>query len=295
MSSSHFDTPHPINLVLDLYSADVRILASDRADTSVEVRPRDPDKPVDVKAAEATRVEFDEASATLSVVSRKPRNRFVGFSSKRPESIDLVIHLPAESDVRGEASLGEYSGEGVLGDVHLKNDMGEIRLAQTAAATLRSGLGEIVLAGANGAVEIRTGSGGIRVGVIDGTAHVSNGNGPISLGTVTGRAQVEAANGPMSVDRALGDITATNANGEVRIGEVVRGKATATSKNGRVEVGVREGSAAWLELSSTVGKVYNELEAAGEPGAAESVQTVEVRANTKLGDIVIRRVPRGEA
>lgn len=287
--SSSFDTPGPITLVLDLFVADVQILASDRTDTSVEVLPSNPGRPADVKAAEATRVEFDDASATLSVISRKPRSRFVSFSGKRPESIDVVVRLPSGSAVRGEASVGDFAGEGALGAVQLKSDLGDIRLAQTGDAVLRSGLGEIVLGSAIGAAEIHSGSGGIRTGVIGGTADITSSNGPVSLGTVTGRAQVKASNGPLSVDRALGDITATAANGEVRIGSVVRGKVTATSKNGRVEVGVLEGSAAWLDLDTTVGKVYNELDAAGAPDASEPVETVEVRASTKVGNIMIRR------
>jgi hypothetical protein len=96
----------------------------------------------------------------------------------------------------------------------------------------------------------------------------------------------------VSVDRALSDITAGSSNGEVRIGEVVRGKVSATSKNGGVEVGIREGSAAWLELNTGVGRVYNELATADAPAADEPVDKVEVHASTKLGDVTIRRAPR---
>jgi len=78
----------------------------------------------------------------------------------------------------------------------------------------------------------------------------------------------------------------------VRIGEVVRGKVTATSKNGYVEIGVRDGSAAWLDLNAGVGRVRNELDAADEPEAGEPVDKVEIHASTKLGEVVVRRAPR---
>ena len=39
-----FDTPEPITVTLELGVGDVRITASDRADTVVEVRPSDPAK-----------------------------------------------------------------------------------------------------------------------------------------------------------------------------------------------------------------------------------------------------------
>jgi DUF4097 and DUF4098 domain-containing protein YvlB len=292
MSLSTFDTSVPIAVVLDLYVAEVRLAASDRTDTTVEIRPGDPGKPADVKAAENTRVEYDEATRTLSVVSRKPLNRFVNFSSKRPESVAVLIELPTDSDVRGEAAIGDFDAEGALGTVVLKTDLGAIRLAETGPLNLRNGVGEITVENVNGDARIHTSSGDIRLGAVDGTADVDNSNGRVQIGLVTGTAGVKASNGSVSVERALSDISASSSNGEVRIGEVARGKVSATSKNGSVEVGVRDGSAAFLELSTGVGRVYNELATADAPEADEPVDKVEIHADTKLGDITIRRTPR---
>lgn len=291
MSSSNFNTPSPITVVLDLYVADVRFAVCDRADTIVEVRAGDPDKAADIKAAENTRVEYDDATRTLSIVTRKPRNRFVDFSNKRPESIDVVIQLPTGSHVRGEAGLGDFQSDGVLGTVALKTDLGTVRLAETGPLNLRSGVGEITVESVTGAAEVHGGSNGIRIGTVDGAANVSTGNGKVRVGLVIGPANIKAANGSVHVERALSDITAASSNGEVQIGEVVRGKVSATSKNGGVEVGVREGSAAWLELNTGVGRVYNELDSCDAPEAGEAVDKVEVHAGTKLGDVTIRRVP----
>ena len=72
----------------------------------------------------------------------------------------------------------------------------------------------------------------------------------------------------------------------------MRGEVNAATKNGRVEVGVREGSAAWLDLNSEVGRVYNELAPSAAPDVDEPVDKVEVHASTKLGDVVVRRTPR---
>jgi DUF4097 and DUF4098 domain-containing protein YvlB len=292
MSVSNFSTPSPITVTLDLYAADVRFAVADQTDTIVEVRPSNPDKGADITAAENTRVEYDEATRTLSVVSRKPRNRFVNFSTKRPESIDLLIQLPTDSDVRGEAEIGDFQSDGVLGAVMLNTKLGAVRLAETGPLDLRSDLGAITVEGVSGSAEVHGSSSDIRIGAVDGTADVSTSNGRVQVGVVTGPATVKAANGSVSVDRALSDLTAAAANGEVRIGEIVRGKVSATSKNGSVEVGVREGSAAWLELNAGVGRVYNELSPSDAPAAAEPVDKVEVHASTKLGDVTIRRAPR---
>jgi hypothetical protein len=291
MSFSNFNTPSPIAAALDLYVADVRFAVSDRTDTIVEVRPSDTNKAADVKAAENTRVEYDDATRTLSIVSRKPVSRFVNFS-KRPESIDVVIQLPTDSDVRGEAEIGDFQSDGVLGTVALKSNLGAIRLAETGPLNLRGGVGGVSVEGVSGSAEVHSSSGDIRIGAVDGTANVSTGNGKVRVGVVTGPANVKTTNGSVSVDRALTDITAASSNGEARIGEVVRGKVSATSKNGSVEVGVREGSAAWLELNTDVGRVYNELTASDAPEAGKPVDKVEVHARTKLGDVTIRRTPR---
>jgi DUF4097 and DUF4098 domain-containing protein YvlB len=274
MSRSNFNTTAPIAVTLDLYVASVRLAASDRTDTIVEVRPSDLGKAADVKAADNTRVEYDDATRTLSIVSRKPRSRFVNFSSKRPESIDVVIQLPTDSDVRGEADLGDFQSDGVLGTVALKTDLGTVELTETGPLSLRGGVGAISVEGVSGSAEVHNGSSDIRIGAVDGTADLSTGS--------------------VSVDRALSDITAANSNGEVRVGEVVRGKVSATTKNGSVEVGIREGSAARLELNTGVGRLYNELESSDAPAADEPVNKVEVYASTKLGDVSIRRAPRLE-
>ena len=292
MSLSTFETPSPITVSLDLYVADVHFAVSDRADAVVEVRPSDPDKAADVKAADNTRVEYDEATRTLSVVSRKPLNRFVNFSSKRPESVDVLIQLPSGCDVRGEAEIGDFQADGVLGSVVLKTNLGCIRLAETGPLNLRGGVGALTVEEVSGSLQVHVGSGDVRIGTVDGTADVSDSNGKVLIGLTTGPANVKTSNGSLSVERALSDITAESANGAVRIGEVVRGKVSAGSKNGSVEVGVREGSAAWLELNTGLGRVYNELEAAEAPEAGEPVDRVEVRATTKLGDITVRRAPR---
>ena len=292
MSLSNFSTPSPIAVALDLYVADVRFAASGRTDTIVEVRPSDPDKAADIKAAENTRVEYDDAARTLSIVSRKPRNRFVNFSSKRPESIDVVIQLPTDSDVRGEAGLGDFQADGALGAVELKTDLGAIRFSETGPLNVRNGVGAITVEGVSGTAKVHASSGDIRIGAVDGTAEVSSSNGKVRVGVVTGPATIKVSNGSVSVDRALSDITAESSNGEVRIGEVARGTVSATSKNGGVEVGIREGSAAWLELNTGVGRVYNELATSDAPEAGEPVNRVEVHASTKLGDVTIRRAPR---
>ena len=64
-----FETPNPITVDVELGVGDIRIDASERTDTVVEVLPSDPDKPGDVTAAEQTRVDL----AGDRLVIRGPR------------------------------------------------------------------------------------------------------------------------------------------------------------------------------------------------------------------------------
>lgn len=56
---------------------------------------------------------------------------------------------------------------------------------------------------------------------------------------------------------------------------------------GDVEVGIRAGTAAWLDVSSGAGTVHNALDSASGP--EQSDETVQIRAHTAYGDIVLRR------
>ena len=78
--------------------------------------------------------------------------------------------------------------------------------------------------------------------------------------------------------------TATCASAKWRVAPSRRETA-----RGRVDIGVAEGVAAWLDLETSFGNVQNCLDAAAQPEAGED--TVEVRARTAFGDITVRRAP----
>ena len=60
-----FDTPAAISVTVELSVGDLRVNATDRTDTVVEVRPSDPGKKADVAAAEQTRVEYANGSLLI--------------------------------------------------------------------------------------------------------------------------------------------------------------------------------------------------------------------------------------
>jgi hypothetical protein len=127
----------------------------------------------------------------------------------------------------------------------------------------------------------------MRITAIDGLAAVKNSNGDTWIGEVTGEARVSAANGRITIDRAGAGVVAKTARGDVRLGDVTHGAVVAQSAFGRVEVGVHEGSAAWLDLDTKFGRVENELDASSRPGPDDDV--VEIHAHTSFGDVSVHR------
>ena len=277
-----FDTPEPISVDLDLVVGDARIAASDRHDTVVEVRPSDGSHEPDVRAAEQTRVEY--AAGRLLV--KAPRQRGLGLFNK-PGSIDVTIDLPAGSRVHGDASVGAFHGAGRLGECRVKTAAGDIQLERTGPVDLNTGAGAISVDRVAGSAEVSTGSGRVRLREIDGTAVIKNSNGDSWVGEVAGDLRVNSANGNISVDRADADVNASTANGDVRVGGVRRGSASLKTSLGEIEVGIQTGTAARLDVHTAFGRIHNQMDASDAPGQADD--TVEVRARTSYGDIVIHR------
>ncbi|MFD8026491.1 hypothetical protein ACFV6G_39510, partial [Streptomyces lavendulae] len=105
-----FDTPSPVAAVLDIPAGHIRLIAADRGDTTVEVRPANATKSRDVKAAEQITVEFRDG--VLHVAAAPAKNRLLGNSG----SVELTIQLPAGSHVEAKAAAAELRGVGRLGD-----------------------------------------------------------------------------------------------------------------------------------------------------------------------------------
>jgi DUF4097 and DUF4098 domain-containing protein YvlB len=279
-----FETPEPISVTIEIVVGDVRIIASDRRDTVVSVNPNDVSKQSDVRAAEQARVEFSQGR--LLIRTPKSWKLYTPFGGR--ESIDVAIELPAGSSVEAEAAVGDFRADGRLGECTVKTSVGNIRLDETGPANLSTTAGSVIVDSVAGRAEI-TGSGQLRIRQIDGSALIKNLNGGIWIGEVKGDLRCNSANGDITIDRALGAVDAKTANGAVRIGEVVRGAVQLGTSNGELEVGIREGTAALLDLRSSYGNVRNTLTASDGPEPSD--QTVEVRARTSYGDIVIRRSP----
>ncbi|TCO45253.1 DUF4097 family beta strand repeat-containing protein [Actinocrispum wychmicini] len=277
-----FDTPEPISVTLDVGVAGVvRFTASSRTDTVVEVRPSDENDESDVKAAQQIRVEY--VNGELQIKGPKARFDF----SRKTRSVDVSVELPSGSRVSADAQVGNLHGVGRLGETRFKTSAGNCQLADTGPLRVDTAAGHVTADHVAGNADIHTGSGKVSIGRIEGIAVVKDSNGNIEIDAVTGDARLRAANGDIAVHRAGAGVDAKTANGGIRLGEVVRGAVTLETAMGDLEIGIAEGTAAWLDTHTRFGQVRNQLDNTTQPSASET--TVEVRARTSFGQIDIRR------
>ncbi|MFC3522803.1 DUF4097 domain-containing protein [Streptomonospora nanhaiensis] len=277
-----FQTPEPISVTIEIAVGDVRIAASDRTDTRVDVRPSDDSDESDIKAARQIRV--DHANGVLRVTGPKlPAFDF----SKKTRSADVTIELPSGSHVTGELQAGDFRFAGRLGECRLKTSAGNVWLEQTGPLRVRTGAGHITADSVEGDAEASTGTGRIQLGEIAGGAVVKNSSGETTIDAVAGDARVRSASGDITVERAGAGVDAKTSAGSIRVGEAARGVVVLATSMGDLEVGIAEGTAAWVQMETGRGHLRNHLENTARPG--ETDETVEVRGRTGYGDITIRR------
>ena len=213
-----FPTPEPIAVTLDLGAGNVRITASDRTDTVVEVRPTDDADESDVQAAAQARVDY--ANGLLRVTA--PKHRAFDFS-KKSRSVDVSIALPSGSRLSADTQMGDVRGAGRLGECRIKTSLGSAWLESTGPLRLHTGFGDVTADEIAGSADVSTGSGAIRLGELDGAVTAKNSNGDTSIDGATGDVRVRAANGVISIGRAGAGVDAKTSNGSIRLGQVARG------------------------------------------------------------------------
>jgi hypothetical protein len=277
-----FETPQPIAITVDLFLGDVKVIASDRSDTVVEVRPSDATKKDDVRAAQETEVDF--AAGSMTVKAPKGWRMYTPFSGE--PSIDVTIEVPTGSRLHGTASVCRFLVTGELGQCELKTSVGDLQLEKAGPLELRTSGGNITVDQVVSRANITTGTGIVRIREIDGSAVGKNSNGDSTIGDVAGDLQVNAANGNITVERPRGSVTAKTANGNIRIGDASRGSLRLETSAGELEVGIHRGSAAYLDVNTKAGTFQNLMEVADQP--AQSEETVHVYARSSFGNIIVR-------
>ncbi|HET9141448.1 DUF4097 family beta strand repeat-containing protein [Actinophytocola sp.] len=175
-----FDTPAPIRAVLNIPAGRVRFLATDRADTTVTVRPADAAKGRDVTTAQRTTVAYADGVLRIHTPAV---NRYLG----RGGSVEVTVALPAGSRVEATSAACEVIGTGRLGEVTFDGAYRQITIEHAAGVHLTAVDGDVEVGRLDGPARISTTRGDIRITeAVRGTVVLDTQSGGISVGAAAG-------------------------------------------------------------------------------------------------------------
>jgi hypothetical protein len=280
-----FSTPHPVTASVDVSGFELRLTAREVAETTVEVRPHNPSKSADVELAAGVTVDCTGDR----LVVRSPRTARARLRSLfgGGDRVDVDITVPAGStlEVRG---WGDLTTEGRLGPVDIDVAMGDLALDRVERLRAKTSMGDVRVQATAGSAELQTSSGTLHVSEAGADVTAKSASGDVSVGDGAGELRLRTAAGDVRVERAAGSVHAKTSAGDIRIHSVRSGSVAADSTYGRIDIGVADGTAAWLDVEARHGVVRSDLEQTGQPADTET--TVQIRATAGYGDIVLRRV-----
>lgn len=163
-----FQTPEPISAIVDVPSGYVQVIASDRADTVVDIRPTDPEDKNDVRAAKQVRIDF--TAGTLSVKMLKGWRTYSPFGGT--PSIEVTIEVPAGSRLEATAAIGRLLVSGEFDQCDLEISAGDIAVERPrGSVTAKTAKGNIRIDdAARGVLRLETSMGDLEVGILPGSA-----------------------------------------------------------------------------------------------------------------------------
>ncbi len=206
-----FGTTAPITAVIDIPAGRVQLIAADRADTVVEVRPAAPARGRDVKAAEQTEVEYADGVLRIATPGK---NRNLGPTG----AVEVTVRLPAGSSVEGRSSGAELRAVGRLGDLAFEGAYGQTKIDE---------------------------ADGVRLTALDGDVEIGRLGGPADVSTLRGDIRVaEALRGKVVLSAQAGDISVAAAAG-------VSASLDAGTSYGRVSNALKNDGAAVLDIHAT--------------------------------------------
>ncbi|MGN2639309.1 hypothetical protein ACTD5D_24720 [Nocardia takedensis] len=163
-----FQTPAAITVTAELAAGELRVVATDRTDTVVTIRPADATESADVRAVDKLQVDFEAGELRLSTTRQwRDYTPFGGVGS-----VEVTVEVPTGSRIKAAAGLGRILGHGELGASEFDIAAGDIvveRISDTFAAKAATGdirIGEVV----RGEVRVETATGELEIGIAPGSA-----------------------------------------------------------------------------------------------------------------------------
>ena len=256
-----FDTPDQTTVVVRAAAGHVTIATEETGRTTVELTPLNA---AGEDAVANARVEQRGRSVVVDV----PRHH--GGLFRQSPSVGVAVTCPPGSALNLQTGSSDIHATGTFSEAVVATGSGDIELdTVTGPAKLKSGSGAVSTARADRELVVTSGSGGISIGELAGDVVTKTGSGDIEVGRLAGRLQTKSGSGCLTVRRAT--------SGAIR----------AAGASGDISIGIDEGTAAWLDVSTVSGLVTQELRESAAP--ADGEHRVEITARTVSGDLRVFR------
>lgn len=188
----------------------------------------------------------------------------------RTPTAHIRIGVPAGTGLTARTGSADVTASAPLGRCRITTGSGEVNLAEAEDLDLTSG------------------SGSVSIGVLSGSgARVTSGSGDIVMGDTRCPLVAKSGSGDLLV-RTLrsAELRASSGSGDIAVPSTT-GSVDLRTASGSLTIGVADGLAAWLDLSSTSGSVRVAMDACSPP--AEGEPYVFVRGRTASGEIAVYR------
>jgi hypothetical protein len=259
-----FPAAGPIQASIRIAAGDVRVIAEQRDTVVVDVQPGTRGDAAE-QAAANTLVEM----SGNALIIETPQAR--GFIIRRTPPVNISVRVPLDSTLTGRSASADFMCDGRFGRCDLHSASGDVRIEYVAGDFSR-----------------RAASGDVQFGRVDGSASINSASGDIRGDSVGGDFHAKTASGDINIEAIGGAAGITTASGDVTLGNLAVGDTRVHSASGDVVVGVAEGTALWMDLSSASGDTRSELPV-GEVSSAAEGPALRVYVRTASGDIKIRR------
>lgn len=256
-----FDTPDSTTLVVRASAGHVTVATDDSDRTTVELTPLN-------SAGEDAVANARVEQQGRKVVVDFPRHH--GGLFRQSPSVGVAVTCPHGSSLDLQTGSSDIRATGTYGEAVVATGSGDIEIdTVTGSAKLKSGSGAVSAARVDQALVATAGSGDISIGELAGDVVTKTGSGDVEVGRLGGTLQTKSGSGSLTVRRAT--------SGAIR----------ANGASGDISIGIEEGTAAWLDVSTVSGRVNQELEESTAP--ADGQHRVEITANTVSGDLRVFR------
>jgi Toastrack DUF4097 len=227
--------------------------------------------------ADKTKVDLADGRLTVKTI----------IPGDKSGSVAITIDLPAGSSLAAYLAHSSVQVDGPVGRCELHMASGRVQLDRIDALRANISAGEVAIAHIAGRADIDGGAFAVRIGEVEGPVGITGSGGQAWIGHAATDLELSSASGGFDIDRADGSVTATTASGAIRIGRMTHGQARLMNGSGNIEVGIGDGTAAYIDVNSERGSVRNSV--ASPNGTDASDTAVMVYARTRHGDIIIQR------